>query len=167
MAGAKRRVKWAVAIGVAIALIALARPIYVFGVVFGIWQPITRPPGVSLVARYVSWLEDGTWFDCAVDSRRNVDTCKAWDSDGRLLAAGDFRLECQGRAATKAELHPSSVSSSGGRVYAIYLFGKDGARSRTLLPITSEQQNPCPQATVTYGPSSGPAGSPPGELPKK
>lgn len=157
-----KRVKWAVAIGVVVAMIALARPIYIFGVVFGIWQPMTRPPSVSSAARYVSWIEDGTWFDCAVDSKRDVDTCKAWDSDGRLLAAGDFRLECQGRAATKAELHPSSVSSSGGHGYAIYLFGKEGAHSRTLVPVTNEQQNPCPQATITYPPSS-----PAGEMPKR
>lgn len=155
----KCRVKWAVAIGVSVALIALARPIYIFGVVFGIWQPMTRPTGVSSTARYVSWIEDGTWFDCAVDSKRNVNTCKAWDSDGRLLADGDFRLECQGRAATKAELRPSAVSSSGGHGYAIYLYGDKGARSRTLVPVTTEVQNPCPKVTITYPGESGSSGS--------
>jgi hypothetical protein len=138
-----------------IALIITARPIYIFGVVFGLWQPWNRPLGVSPAARYVSWIEDGTWFDCAVDSMRNVDTCKAWDSNGRVLADGDFRLECQGRAATNAELRPSSVDSSGGHGYAIYLFGKDGARSQTLVPVTNQQQNPCPQVEVTYPSSLG------------
>jgi hypothetical protein len=144
----KRQTKCAVTVGVAVFLIAVTPRIYIFGVTFGLWQPLTRPLGVSSTARYVSWIEDGTWFDCVVDSKRNVDTCRAWGSDGRLLADGDFRLECQGRAATEAELRPSSVDSSGGRGYAIYLFGEQGARSRTLLPVTSENQNPCPQTRV-------------------
>ena len=126
----------------------MARPLYILGVVFGIWQP--RPHDVTPAARYVSWIEDGAWFDCAVDSRRDVDVRKAWDSDGRLIASGHFRLECLGRAAAKAELRPSSVNSSGGHAYAIYLFGENGARSRTLVPVTSEGQNPCPQVTITY-----------------
>jgi hypothetical protein len=146
--------KWAVVTGAAVALIALMWPIYKFGVVFGVWQPFTKPPGISSAAHYVSWIEDGTWFDCAVDLKRNVNTCKAWDSDGRLQADGDFRLECQGRAATNAELRPSSVSSSGGRGFAIYLFGKDGARSQTLVPVTNGRQNPCPKVTITYPSSS-------------
>ncbi len=33
------------AVGTAVVLIALAKPIYVYGVVFGIWQPLRRPPG--------------------------------------------------------------------------------------------------------------------------
>ena len=167
MAITRRRVKGAVVICIGVALIAMARPVYIFGVVFGLWQPWTRPFGVSSSARYVSWIEDGTWFDCAVDSKRNMNVCRAWDSSGRLLADGDFRLECQGRAATKAELRPSSISSSGGHCYAIYLYGKEGARSRSLVPVTSEQQNPCPQTTITYPSSSGDAGSPPRGLPRK
>jgi hypothetical protein len=154
-----RAIKWVVAVGAVVALIALVRPTYIFGVVFGIWQPLTKPPGVSSAARYVSWIEDGTWFDCTVDSKRNVNPCKAWDSNGRLLADGDFRLECQGRAATNAELRPASVSSGGGHAYAIYLFGKAGGRSRTLVPVDSAQQNPCPQVTITYPSSFGAARS--------
>jgi hypothetical protein len=151
-----------------VALIALARrPIYIYGVVFGLWQPRTRPPGVSARAHYVSWVEDGTWFDCMVDSRANVDFCKAWDSDGKPLANGNFRLECQGRAATSAELRPSSVSWSDGHCNAIYLFGKEGPRTLTLVPVTTEHPNPCTRATVTYGSASEASGSPPARPGKK
>src|SRR5260370_6286920 len=45
-------------------------------------------------------------------SQRNVDVCKAWDVDGRLVASGDFRLEGENRAATKRELHPSTTRST-------------------------------------------------------
>ena len=159
----RRRAKLLVVI-VVVAMIALARPIYIAGVTVGVLQPLTRPSGVSGSARYVSWIEDGIWFDCGVDSKRNVDTCKAWDSNGRLLAFGDYRLECEGRAATEAELRPSFV---GGPDSAIYLFGKDGPRSKTLLPVTNQQQNPCPRVTVTYPPSSGEEESPADKPTKK
>ncbi len=80
-------------------------------------------------------VEDGTWFDCRVDVRRNVDVCRAWDDTGRVLANGDFRLECQGRAATELELRPSGVSRGDGRVYGITLFGAKGYRQ--LISIHS------------------------------
>jgi hypothetical protein len=138
------------AVGIGLALIVLVPGVYVCGVVFGLWQPVTRPPGVSATARYVSRIEDGTWFDCSVNSERNVDICKAWGSDGRFLADGDFRLECEARPATKAELRPSAVNSSGGHAYAIYLFGERGAESKILVPVTNWRDTPCPQVTITY-----------------
>ena len=150
MALTKRRIGWVLAAAIGVASIFFVRPVYVFGVVFGLWQPWTRPVGVSKAAHYVSWVEDGTWFDCILDSKRNVDVCRAWDGTGRLLADGDFRLECQGRAASSAELRPSSVSSSGGHAYAVYLFGEKGSKSETLVPVTSEHDNPCPHVTITY-----------------
>ncbi len=150
MALTKRGIGLALAGGaIGVASIFIVRPIYVFGVVFGLWQPWARPPGVSEAAHYVSRIEDGTWFDCTLDSKRNVDVCRAWDSDGRLLADGDFRLECQGRAASNAELRPSSVSSSGGHAYAVYLFGDKGSQTETLVPVTSEHDNPCPHVAIT------------------
>jgi hypothetical protein len=137
-------------VGLVVGLFAGAQPIYVFGVTFGLWQPWTRPPSVTRRARYVSRIEDGTWFDCSVDSKRDVDVCKAWDSYGRALADGDFRLECQERAATASELRPSSVVSGGGRAYMIYLFGTQGAQSRALVPAAGGSPAPCPRVTVTY-----------------
>ena len=116
-------------------LIVAAWPVYILGVAFGLWQPLTRPQGVSASAKYVSSIEDGTWFDCSVNSTRNVNTCKAWDFEGRLLADGDFRLEGKDRAATKAELKPSAVLSNGGHAYMIYLFGKAGAQSDILVQV--------------------------------
>lgn len=120
---------------VAILSIAATWPVYILGVVIGLWQPLTRPSAVPSSAHYVSSIEDGVWFDCFVEPRRNVDTCKAWDFGGRLLADGDFRLEGEDRAANSAELRPSAVISSGGHAYMIYLFGKDGAYSRVLVPV--------------------------------
>lgn len=122
------------ALAIATILVAI-RPIYIQGVIYGIWQPLNRPPNVSAKAHYVSWIEDGNWFDCSVDHERNVDVCKAWDSNGRPMADGDFRLDGENRAANESELRPSDVDVSDGRTYAIYLFGKQGARSKTLIPI--------------------------------
>src|SRR5579884_1262648 len=96
------------------------------GVVNGFTEAPPRPPSVPRSAHYVDRIEDGTWFDCSVDTRRNVDLCKAWDDRGVLIADGAFRLEDEDRAATTAELHPSLVLSSGGKAYMIYLFGKQG-----------------------------------------
>jgi hypothetical protein len=131
----KYMVKRVLAIALGISVAAVMWLLYVLGVTFGLWQPLTRPAGVAASAHYVSQVEDGTWFDCTVDDHRNVDHCQAWDYSGRLIAQGDFRLEGEDRAASKAELRPSSVASSGGHAYAIYLFGKAGARSKTLVPI--------------------------------
>jgi hypothetical protein len=122
-------------VGLGLALAALSWPAYIGGVAFGLWQPLTRPAGVSSEARYVSQIEDGTWFDCVVDQKRDVNICKAWDFEGHLVANGSFRLEGEDRAATRAELRPSSVVSSGGHAYMIYLFGDEGAHSRTLVPV--------------------------------
>ncbi len=110
-------------------------PAYSLGVAFGFWQPLTRPSSVSASAHYASQLEDGTWFDCSVDLKRNVDVCKGWDSYGRLLANGDFRLDGEDRAASAAELRPAWVDSGGGHAYYIYLFGKEGAEDRVLVPV--------------------------------
>jgi len=156
---ATRTIKW-LAVAVALAGLGFAvHPLYVEGVIFGLWQPLQRPPGVSSKAHYVSSIEDGTWFDCSVDLVKNVDTCKAWDSYGAPLADGDFRLECLGRAATAKELRPSSVSSSGGHAYAIYLFGEHGARDLTLVPVSNEHPKPCPEVTITYPKTSAASGS--------
>jgi hypothetical protein len=133
---------WAVlALILGLTIAATVRPIYVWGIVYGLWQPLKRPASVSKTAHYVSWIEDGNWFDCSVDRRRNVDVCKAWDADGRLLADGDFRLEGEDRAATESELRPSNVTSSEGRTYAIYLFGEQGARSKMLVPVKRNAEN--------------------------
>lgn len=117
----------------------VAWPIYLLGALLGLWQPWTRPPGVSATAHFVSSIEDGTWFDCEVDAIKNVNRCKAWDYQGQLVANGEFRLEGTNRAATRSELRPSSVISSGGHAYMIYLFGADGAQSRVLMPVNTSR----------------------------
>ena len=111
---------------------------YRVGVVFGLWQPVTRPPQVPNAAHYVSSIEDGTWFVCTLDSSRDLNFCKAWDPYGNVLADGEFRIECQGRAANLLELRPSRVSRSAGKTFAIFLYGADGSESGpTLVPVTS------------------------------
>jgi hypothetical protein len=117
--------------------------LYGLGVAFDFWQP-RRPPGVSTGAHYVSRIEDGTWFECSVDSKRDVDVCKAWDMNGQLIAAGDFRVECENRAAIQSELRPSSVLSTGGRAYLIYLFGDKGPESKSLVPVSRDGKTECP-----------------------
>jgi len=102
-------VKRLVLIVVALLLVVAAWSVYNFGVLFGFWQPLTRPRNVSASARYVSIIETGAWFDCSVDSERNVDVCKAWDPDGRLIADGGFRLQGEDRAATTLELKQTAA----------------------------------------------------------
>jgi hypothetical protein len=112
-----------------------------------------RPPGVPRTAHYVDRIEDGTWFDCFVDSKRDVDICKAWDDSGRVIADGPFRLEDEDRAATASELHPSLVLSTGGKAYMIYLFGKDGIFGRALVRVDSRNRR-IGVPSVTSGRSS-------------
>ena len=125
------------AIAIAIGLVLLW-PLHTAGVVVGLWQPLTRPPSVSRSARYVTLVEDGTWFECIVDTSRNVNKCRAWTSEGLLIADGEFQLEDENRAATQEELKPSRVAVSEGRVHWIDLFGKGGAFSKRLLPVQIE-----------------------------
>ena len=95
-------------------------------------------------------IEEGTWFDCSVDSARNVDICKAWAPDGRLIASGDFRLVGEDRAATPVELRPALARSGAGRAY-IHLNGMDGAFSKTLVQIDDRHPHsyPCKWETST------------------
>jgi len=88
-------------------------------------------------------IETGAWFDCSVDSERNVDVCKAWDPDGCLMANGDFRLEGEDRAATTLELKPILLRNGGGRAY-IHLNGTDGAFSKTLVQINDRHRHSYP-----------------------
>jgi|SRR5271154_4795877 len=92
-----------------VALIASLRPAYLVGVSIGIWQPLTRPSGVSAHARYVDTFESAAWFDCSLDRSKDVNTCRAWDSDGKLIAFGYYRLDGENRPATENELRPSRV----------------------------------------------------------
>jgi hypothetical protein len=121
-------------------VLAAAWPAYNVGIALGLWQPITRPIGVSRSARYVSLLEDATWFDCSVDLNRDVDVCKAWTPTGKLIADGEFRLEGEARAASKSELRPSRVLAKNGKAYMIYLVGQRGAFSKALVPVSSERE---------------------------
>ena len=120
----------------ALSLIPVLWLAYTLGIVLGFWQPVTRPKGVSPSARYVSLIEDGTWFDCSIDLDKDVNICKAWTWTGRLIADGEFRLENEGRAATKLELRPTLVQVTNGRASMIYLFGERGAFTKILVPIS-------------------------------
>ena len=122
-----------------VSLPAAAWFLYPLGVAFGIWQPF-RPSGVSRNAHYVSLLKEGTWFDCSVDLRRNVNVCSAWDEEGKQLASGDFRLDEENRAATAGELKPSSVlRDEAGHAYMILLRGPKGPFDRALVPVRPER----------------------------
>ena len=106
----------------------LAWSAYVFGLALGWWNPVIRPASVSDKARYVLIFgKSAAWFYCRVDEKRNVDVCSAWDDQGRLAASGDFRLRDENRAATRAELQPSTIGPADayGHSDVIYLFGPD------------------------------------------
>ena len=122
--------------------IAAPRPLYLIGVGFGLWQPLTRPVGVSARARYISTMKTEAWFDCSVDNKRNVDTCRAWDDSGNLIAFGNYRLDGENRAATARELRPSAVASYPGHpnLAWIYLFKDNNVNGRTLVPVNGDGQ---------------------------
>lgn len=137
-------------IGAAIAAAVLVLwTAYTACVSLGILQPLGRPHGVPASARYVSTFKQETWFDCRVDLPRNVDVCRAWDVNGKLMVDGDFRLEDEERAATAAELRPSQVISATGHVYMIYLYGNDNrVLGRVLVPVVDGRRIGIPQVTT-------------------
>lgn len=106
-----------------------------------VWLGWPRPPGVSKSAQYAVRVEVGWWFDCSLDTTQDVNVCAAWDEDGHLLASGRYRIEGQNRAATKAELVPSDVNVYAGRpdLSWIYLYGRGGNFSLTLIPVDSDR----------------------------
>ena len=122
-----------------VVLILLARPVYETGVDLNLWQPLTRPAGVSPQVRYVSTLTDAAWFECSVDDVADVDVCRAWDERGHLIAHGRYRLDGESRAATPTELRPSEVQEYPGHpeLAWIYLSGSQGTLSKILVPVNS------------------------------
>jgi hypothetical protein len=120
------------------ALIASLRPVYLIGVGFGLWQPLSHPSGVSRSARYVGAFKTAGWFDCSVDSAAHVDICKAWDTDGKLIAFGRYRLDGEDRAATQHELRPSMVQLYPGHPDLAWIYLFDDHRTimgKTLIPV--------------------------------
>jgi hypothetical protein len=110
------------------ALVVVLGLVYWFGILANWWSPLVRPHGVPPGAKHVFIWESAAWFDCSVDSKRDVDVCRAWDAWGRLVASGDFRLEGENRAATPGELRPSTPgrTNRSGLSGEIYLFGPNG-----------------------------------------
>ena len=115
--------RWTLGVGTALGLTA-AYFVYPYGIWLGLWSPLTRPASVSREARYVSVIEDGSWFDCAIDGKRDVNVCRVWDYEGHLRTEGDFRYEDEPRAARKDELYPSLLAGRD----TIYLFDLPGHR---------------------------------------
>jgi hypothetical protein len=121
-----------------VVMIASMRPVYLIGVSLGFWQPLTRPVGVSARARYVDTFKSAAWFDCVLDRTKDVDVCRAWDEDGKLIAFGNYRLDGENRAATEGELRPSVAYPYLGHpnLAWIYLFGEHGdIVGKTLVPV--------------------------------
>lgn len=139
---------WLVFLGVVLIVLVIStqvsgNPLYWFAVASGWIQPFTRPPGVPRAAIFVSLVEDGMWFQYAVDTQRNVDIIKAWDSNGQVLADGECQLEELNRAADRNELHPSMVQFDyrQNKTDYIYLFqehhwwGDKGLFGKILIPV--------------------------------
>lgn len=126
-----------------VALIAALRPGYLIGVSLGFWQPLTRPIVVSTRARYVDTFKSAAWFDCSVERTKDVNFCRAWDSNGNLIAFGNYRLNGENRAESALELRPSQVHLYPGHpnLAWIYLFGDHGSVvGRTLVPVNDAGQ---------------------------
>ena len=116
-------------------LIASLRPVYSIGVSLNFWQPLTRPASVPKRARYVDTFESAAWFDCSIDRTKDVNICRAWDTNGNLIAFGHYRLDGKNRAATAPELRPSQVDLYPGHpnLAWIYLFGVPVPRVQLVL----------------------------------
>lgn len=128
-------------IGVLVLLIVVPSG-YQLGISLGVWPPLTRPPGVSRSARYVSFFEMPAWFDCSVNASRNTNTCKAWNRRGRLLADGEFQVENENRAAIASELRPVMVGcdkKDGKLVKVIYLGGQMGISGKRLIAVDNQK----------------------------
>ena len=132
--------------------IAALRLLCLVAVPFGLCQPWTRPASVPWRAWYVPTLTDGAWFDCSVDRKRDVDTCKAWDDEGHLIAFGNYRLDGDNRAATAFELRPTMVQGypCHPELAWIYLFKDYNPLGRTLVPVNGKGQ-PLERFEVTIG----------------
>ena len=135
---------------VAVVMLGLSYPIYVVGVAFNIWQPVTRPSGVSGRAHYIDAFKSAAWFDCSVDRIKDVDVCRVWDPEGKLVAFGNHRLDGENRAAKAAELRFWHVEDYTGHpnLAWIYLFDH-----RTLVPV-NETGQPLQRFEVRIGDSS-------------
>ena len=144
-----RRIAFVIAGLVALALI---RPVYLVGVGFNLWQPFTRPVGVSSRAHYVDAFKTAAWFDCSVNTVKNVDVCRAWDRNGKLIAFGNYRLDGEGRAATMRELRPSMVQAYPDHPNLAWIYLFDDSRTiaaKTLVPV-DEAGKPLEQFRVIY-----------------
>jgi hypothetical protein len=122
----------------AVVLMASLRPVYLIGISLNLWQPLTRPSGVSKRARYVDTFKDAAWFDCTIERTKDVNACRAWDVHGRVIALGNYRLDGENRAATAQELRPSTLNRYPGHPHLawIYLFGEHGnIFGKTLVPV--------------------------------
>jgi len=119
-----------------VVLLGLSYPLYVVGVAMNFWNPLTRPRGVPRRANHVDAFKSQAWFDCGVDSHRNVNVCRAWDERGDLIAFGNYRIDGQNRAASNRELRPWSVlSGPNPRLAWIRLSGLGGGPHLTLVPV--------------------------------
>jgi hypothetical protein len=133
-------IKRIVLVFVGVAILASLRPSYLVGVSLGVWQPLTRPIGVSARARYVPMFKSAAWFDCSLERSRNIDVCRAWDEDGNLIALGNYRLDGENRAATESELRPSQVQRYPNHpdLAWIYLLGDHGnTTGKILVPVNA------------------------------
>ena len=87
--------------------------------------------------------KSASWFDCSIERTKDVNVCRAWDSDGNLIAFGNYRLDGENRAAIAHELCPSTVLLYPGHpnLAWIYLFGNDGSvMGKTLVPVNDAGQ---------------------------
>ncbi|MBC7927253.1 MAG: hypothetical protein H7039_16515 [Bryobacteraceae bacterium] len=86
-------------------------PVYQYGILLGLWKPLTRPPSVSREAVHVAGFKTPpTWFDCRFDAVQDLNPCSVWSGDGKLIFEGQFRLEGQRHAAPPELLRPSGYS---------------------------------------------------------
>lgn len=134
----------------AVGVVIATCPVYLTGVALGLWQPLSRPIGVSARARYVETLRSAGWFDCSVDRIKDADVCKVWDRDGRLVAFGHYRLDGENRAARAAELRFWYVEHYTGHPDLAWIYLSDHG---TLVPVNDTGQ-PLQRFEVRLGDSS-------------
>lgn len=69
-----------------------------------------RAVGVPKDAIWAGGQDGGAWIRCTVDRRKNVNSCEIFsDTTGRRVAAGEFVLRDERRAALEGELRYSGT----------------------------------------------------------
>lgn len=80
-------------------------------------EPRVRPSGIPKDAIWAGGADGGAYVRCTVDLVHDVNPCSVWnDYTGEVVESGNYRLNKEGRAASKSELRFAGADFAG-RIY--------------------------------------------------